>query len=192
MRFKSWPYWEDWKLIYGKDQAGGGLAEDMIDAREKLNLTTIPTSETPPDIYTVGLDDVFTQEQVHESLSQETAADSCTRSMKSSGSTKQTNRKRKTVDSLDAILEVMSEMHKDTNQHLEKMSSRIGYDFDLSAKRTEVSRLLGSITLLTQKQRFLACDILVKEPECLDLFTGMSEVDKTDYVIHILEELYGG
>ncbi|KAL1540812.1 hypothetical protein AAHA92_25110 [Salvia divinorum] len=152
MRSKSWPYWEDWKLIYKKDRA-------------------------------VDIDDVYTHE---------TGVESCTRSVKSSGSTKQTNRKWKIVDSLDAILEIMSNMHKDTNQHLEKMSSRIGYDFDLSAKRTEVSHLLGNITVLTRKQRFLACIILVKESKHLDLFTGMSEVDKNDYLIHILEELYGG
>ncbi|KAL1553680.1 hypothetical protein AAHA92_14327 [Salvia divinorum] len=162
----------------------------------KLNSTTFNTPQTPPNDYNVSLEDLYTQEQIHESLNhetnQETGANSSTHSVRSPGSVKKLSRKRKPGDTLDAILEVMTKMHKDTNQHLEKMSTRIGYDFDLSAKRTEVSHLLGNITVLSYKQRFLACDILVKEPERLDLFVGMSEVDKTDYVLHILEELHGG
>ncbi|KAL1564399.1 hypothetical protein AAHA92_06748 [Salvia divinorum] len=66
-----------------------------------------------------------------------------------------------------------------------------GYDFDLSAKRVEVSKMLEEIPLLPQKHRFMACDILVKELERLDLFTRFSMADKYDYVLRILEEQHG-
>ncbi|KAL1550152.1 hypothetical protein AAHA92_18152 [Salvia divinorum] len=32
MRNKSWPLWEHWQVIFGKDMAGGEGAEDMHDA----------------------------------------------------------------------------------------------------------------------------------------------------------------
>ncbi|KAG6394855.1 hypothetical protein SASPL_145445 [Salvia splendens] len=32
MRTRSWPYWEDWKVIFGKDRANGGHAEWVADA----------------------------------------------------------------------------------------------------------------------------------------------------------------
>lgn len=32
MRYKSWPYYEDWKIIFGKDRATGDTADDIYDA----------------------------------------------------------------------------------------------------------------------------------------------------------------
>ncbi|KAL1569523.1 hypothetical protein AAHA92_00994 [Salvia divinorum] len=31
MRYKSWPLWEDWKYLFGKDHASGAVAEDTYD-----------------------------------------------------------------------------------------------------------------------------------------------------------------
>ncbi|KAL1550338.1 hypothetical protein AAHA92_18314 [Salvia divinorum] len=137
MRSKSWPHWDKWKAINGKDQTGGGRAEDMIDARMKLNSSTFNTPQAPhPNDYNVSLEDLYTQEQIHESLNhetnQDTGANSYTHSVRSPRSVKKLSRKQKPEDTLDVILEVMTKMHKYTNQRLEKMSTRIGYDFDLS------------------------------------------------------------
>ncbi|KAL1567197.1 hypothetical protein AAHA92_02702 [Salvia divinorum] len=196
MRNKAWPLWDDWKGIFGKDRAGGIRAEDMLNADEKLHARLTPIPETQSSDYNFSLDDFYTQEQIAESLNlghekvkeNENGAESTDRSLKSSSSMKKSSFKRKTMD---AILEVMTKMHTDTNNRLDKLSTRIGYDFDLSAKRTKVSPLLDGIHGLSKKQNFLACDILVKEPERLDLFTGMVEVDKYDYLVHILEEKHG-
>lgn len=32
MRYKSWPYYEVWQEIFGKDRANGEAAEDLLDA----------------------------------------------------------------------------------------------------------------------------------------------------------------
>ncbi|KAG6394803.1 hypothetical protein SASPL_145393 [Salvia splendens] len=78
-------------------------------------------------------------------------------------------------------------MNEDTNDRLHTLSARVEYDFDLSAKRTEVSRLLGKVHGLTKKQKFVSCDILVRGPKRLDLFKMLGE-EMLDYVMHILEE----
>lgn len=88
-------------------------------------------------------------------------------------------------------MDAMTTMNDNTSNRLNTLSMRIGYDFDLSAKRVEVAKMLDCIPEITKKQKFIACDILVKEPERLDLFSGFSIVDKADYIIHIIEEKLG-
>ncbi|KAL1564902.1 hypothetical protein AAHA92_07185 [Salvia divinorum] len=85
----------------------------------------------------------------------------------------------------------MTKIHEDTSDYLQTLLNQIGYDFYLSAKRAEVSKMLDVIPLLTKKHKFMACNILVKEPERLDLFTGFSLIDKHNYLMHILEEKHG-
>lgn len=92
------------------------------------------------------------------------------------------------------MLDVMRKIHEDTSDRLQTLSTRIGYDFDLSticSKRVEINKMLEEIPLLTKKHRFMALDILVKEPERLDLFTGFDLADKHDYILHIFEEKHG-
>ncbi|KAL1569217.1 hypothetical protein AAHA92_00723 [Salvia divinorum] len=158
MRNKSWPYWEDWKIIFGKDMATDVRAKDVS---EGLN---------------------------HVAVGGEALGESDTKSVKSSASTKKNSRKRKPEKVLENILDVMTKMHDYTSARLETLSTRIGYDFNLSAKRVEVSKMLDDIPLLTKKHKFMACHILVKEPEHLDPFTRFSLDDKHDYLVHILEE----
>ncbi|KAG6430384.1 hypothetical protein SASPL_108449 [Salvia splendens] len=59
---------------------------------------------------------------------------------------------------------------EDTNEHLKTLSTRIGYDFDLSAKRAEIFNQLGVGSGLTLKHKFFVGQKLVKEPELRDLF----------------------
>ncbi|KAG6392976.1 hypothetical protein SASPL_147206 [Salvia splendens] len=127
MRNKSWPYWEDWKTIFGKDR------DEQID--DGLNF------------------EAATEVQV---------ADSDTKSVKSPVSTKKNRRKRKAEEVLESMLDVMTKIHEDTSDCLQTLSTRIGYDFDLSAKRVEISKMLEEIPLLSKKHKFMALDILVK------------------------------
>ncbi|KAG6421604.1 hypothetical protein SASPL_118161 [Salvia splendens] len=64
---------------------------------------------------------------------------------------------------------------------------RIGYEFEQSAKREEVYKLLGQISGLTMKQKFYTSAKLVKEPELLDLFRSMPEDDRPEFVVFMLE-----
>ncbi|KAL1567872.1 hypothetical protein AAHA92_03299 [Salvia divinorum] len=197
MRYKSWPYLEDWKAIFGKDRAVGVRAEDVSSADDILyGKDASVADESQPNLSPYHLDDFFTEEQIQEGLNvdpttESPLGESDTKSVKSPLSAKKNTRKRKSEDVLESILEVMTKIHVDTSERLRTLSTRIGYDFDLSAKRVEVSKMLEEIPLLPQKHRFMACDILVKEPEHLDLFTGFSMVDKYDYILHILEEKHG-
>lgn len=50
MRYKSWPLWNDWKLVFGKDRASGDVAHDTNDAFDHL------PSQTHVDIGIDGIE----------------------------------------------------------------------------------------------------------------------------------------
>ncbi|KAG6384860.1 hypothetical protein SASPL_153679 [Salvia splendens] len=68
MHNKAWPLFNDWKGIFGKDRANGFRAEDMHPAAEKLYGHPTPIPETQPSDYNFSLDDLYTEEQIAESL----------------------------------------------------------------------------------------------------------------------------
>ncbi|KAG6434156.1 hypothetical protein SASPL_105778 [Salvia splendens] len=195
MRYKSWPFYNDWKYIYRKDRAVGLRCEGMTQAFAKMGAAPFPSGGVPspmpephPDVYNVNLEYLYTQEEIQESLNPDTG---CESSYKNHTTSNKPNRKRKAETELESILEVMSKMNEDTNQLLDTLTTCIGYEFDLSAKRTEVSTLLRTVPGLDREQKFIASDILVKEPERLDLFMGYDDDEKADYLMHILEEKNG-
>ncbi|KAG6421189.1 hypothetical protein SASPL_117739 [Salvia splendens] len=194
MRHKAWPFYEDWKMIFGKDRASGGRAEEVSEADDVLHGSDASIAdESQPTMSPYHLDDFFTEEQINEGLNYDghgfdAFVDSDTKSIPSPPAPKKALRKRKVEEVMESMLDAMTKMNENTSDRLNTLSMRIGYDFDLSTKRVEVAKMLDGIPEITKKQKFMACDILVKEPERLDLFSGFSIVDKADYIIHILEE----
>ena len=145
MRYKSWPFYNDWKHIYGKDRAAGIRCEGMTQAFAKMAAAPSPTGRVPsptggdpspmPEpqhyVYNVNLEDLYTQEEIQESLNPDTR---CESSYKSHITSNKPNRKRKAGAALESILEAMSKMNEETNQRLDTLTTCIGYEFDLSAK----------------------------------------------------------
>ncbi|KAG6426802.1 hypothetical protein SASPL_111036 [Salvia splendens] len=78
-------------------------------------------------------------------------------------------------------------IHNDTNERLKAISTRIGYEFDLSTKRTEVFDQLKGIPGLSLKRQFYISKKLVKEPELMDLFRGLPETARVAFVFDLLE-----
>lgn len=101
--------------------------------------------------------------------------------------TKKAVKKRKIADKMDRVLALMSRIHTDTNDRLKEISTRIGYDFDLSTKRIEVFDQLKGIPGITLKQQFNIFKKLVKDPELLDLFRGLSEEARSAFVFDFLD-----
>ncbi|KAG6416047.1 hypothetical protein SASPL_123469 [Salvia splendens] len=47
-RNKSWPFWETWKVIFGKDRACGGGAEGVANAAEPPGKSCYALPRSPP------------------------------------------------------------------------------------------------------------------------------------------------
>ncbi|KAG6387464.1 hypothetical protein SASPL_152654 [Salvia splendens] len=82
--------------------------------------------------------------------------ESGTKSVPSPMASKKAIRKRKPEGVLESMLEAMTKMNEDTSECLKILSTPFRYNFNLSAKRVEVTKLLDGIPEITKKQKFMA------------------------------------
>lgn len=193
MRNKSWPLWEEWKEIFGKDRAVGARSRGAAESVAMMKATQEQTNGNVDGDYYPSLDGIFPDEVVANEVVGEHAIPDPGNSSNTQGDrsaqkpVKKQGKKRKSIDQLDCVLDIMTKMNDNTTTRLETLSKRIGYEFEQSAKREEVYKLLGQISGLTMKQKFYTSAKLVKEPELLDLFRSMPEDDRPDFVVFMLE-----
>ena len=101
------------------------------------------------------------------------------------------NKKRGRGDAPDGIVDVLTKMHEDTNTRLEYLSTRIGYEFDVTKARKELSVLISAIPELTLSQVFKASDAILAKGERLDYFMSLPEIAHHAYVWHASENYVG-
>ncbi|KAG6415719.1 hypothetical protein SASPL_123134 [Salvia splendens] len=191
MRNKSWPMFNDWKEIFGKDRADGLNVMDTGEAVQKIygskaDAGSSSAKSSPMTLDELFPDEVFTGSVVPEMVDESTSAPAPAR-LPARVPTKLYPKKRKAEDKMDSVLAMMNRIHEDTNERLKDISNRIGYEFDLSTKRTEVFNQLKGMAGLTIKQQFYAAKKLVKEPELMDLFRGLDEWARPAFVLDLLE-----
>ncbi|KAL6570424.1 hypothetical protein OROMI_014938 [Orobanche minor] len=87
------------------------------------------------------------------------------------------------------VCDVLREIGDKIDARLRDLTKRIGYDFDVSIKRNQAFELLGAIEGLSLEDRFDVCDLLAKEIEKLDVFMGLPQDAREDYVMRILSSL---
>ncbi|KAG6421990.1 hypothetical protein SASPL_118556 [Salvia splendens] len=185
IRYKSWPYYADWKMVFGKDRATGNNAQDTDRANELCASGSRDSNNpgadgSPPegeDVYDgVGLNDRVPPDEQTDSV-YSNAVDSERRGA----------RKRKRGDALDGLIDVLGKLHEDTNARLDRLSDRIGYEFDVTKARKEVFQMMGLIPGLTLSQVFIASDAILARVERLDYFMSLPEGARQPYVWHALE-----
>lgn len=189
MRYKSWPFWEDWKIIFGKDRACGGGTEN-IDIAAKLQKAQMTIgSQTNENSYHPTFED-FLGDELPSNLSplaeKQNSSEAQSEQQQHFSETKTSRKKRKLSTSEDALMEFLGNLHAQTNTRLDKISSRIGYEFDVAQAREEVFEKLGCVDGLTLEQRYDLCDILSDKPQQMEVFKGMPANAKLGYVLRLL------
>lgn len=183
LKDKSWPLYDDWLQIWGKDRANGENAEDILDAIKELELESASkTQDNNTGDYYVNLDEIFGADNAADN-----AADkSDCQSQPPEQIAKNKGKKRKASDGIDSICSVLAEMSRNTSARLDILASRIGYDHDLAKARKEVFEKLGNIPGLSLDDKFNICDILAKQVEKLEVFLGLPEDARGPYVGRLL------
>ncbi|KAL1540521.1 hypothetical protein AAHA92_24864 [Salvia divinorum] len=185
MRDKSWPQYDDWLEIFGKDRANGSGAEDIMEA-----LNGLYSAERQGTSDGGGLnaptDDTSADDSMNVNSLHEAPADSTCQSAGGSESQSEAARKSTGDPAMDVMLELIGKMHEDTNARLQCLSLRIGYEQDLCKAQKEVFELLGRIPELSLQQKFDAGDILLEKIERLNFFLGIPEGGRLAYVLHAL------
>lgn len=98
-------------------------------------------------------------------------------------------RKKHKVDGPDsALMEFLANLHHDTNNHLEVISSRIGYEFDLGQANQDVFDKLGTVDGLTLTQEYRLCNILGDKPQRAEVFMGMLAATRLGYLLMCIKE----
>ncbi|KAG6418428.1 hypothetical protein SASPL_120632 [Salvia splendens] len=190
MRNKSWPMLNDWKELFGKDRAEGLKGMDTGEAVQKIYGPRVAVGESSARSSPITLEELFPDKVFPNGVLPEMVDESTSAPPHIRVPPRLQNKapkKRKPEDKMDTVLELMNRIHEDTNERLKDISTRIGYEFDLSAKRTEVFNQLKGMPGLTIKQQFYAAKKLVKEPELMDLFRGLDDLARPAFVFDLLE-----
>ncbi|XP_057803471.1 uncharacterized protein At2g29880-like [Salvia miltiorrhiza] len=154
MRYKSWPLYDDWKIIFGKDRATGNRAEDFMEAvNDMIGQHNIA--------YEVNNDEITPPPQGEEELLNDVAEGSVCDSQKCGRERRNAGRKHKRDDGLDGVHELLLEIGRNTDKRLEHIGNRIGYEFDLAQARSEVFETVCAIPGLNISDKFDVCEILV-------------------------------
>lgn len=185
MRTKSWPFWETWKSIFGKDRASGGGAEQVDAAAELLNAQAAGGSQVNENDYRPSYEDgtpVHASEPYVQPV--DLNDDSSGNCGKQASTTKLSSHKGKQVSSDTVMMEFLSNLHV----RLEMIAARIGYEFDLGKARQEVFDKLGDVEGLTRRQRYQLCNILGDKPQRLEVFIGMPANARLEYLLMLIED----
>ena len=195
MRDKSWPFWDHWQVIFGKDRAAGGSATGLMDAVNGLynQDTGSGSSDGGGSGQSVGSTDVPTADPLSQTNNPlDAPVDSSGNSNREKAARTAGGKKRKAEQPIDGLIELLGKMNDATNARLESLSLRIGYEFDLSKARKEVFAELGRLPGLTREEKFDAGEIILEKVERLDFFLGMPDDDRLAFVVRVLAKYGSG
>ncbi|XP_042005245.1 uncharacterized protein LOC121753990 [Salvia splendens] len=189
MRSKSWPLWGTWQMIFGKDRASGGAAEEVQKAAAELRPQRATVSECNENNFSPSTDDVLDSEAnggpLHTDLHDDGSGNE---GRVTSTTTKGTGKKHKVVSSDEAMMDFMAKLHADTNSRLDLVASKIGYEFDLGKARQEVFNKLEIVEGLSLEERYDLCNILGDKSQRLEIFIGMPAHARLGYLKRLLSK----
>ncbi|KAL1544818.1 hypothetical protein AAHA92_21621 [Salvia divinorum] len=188
MRFKSWPMWDAWQEIFGKDRAVGTTAEDLLEMSKEVHSNGTPNLESGGSEYVASTDAPSGANPQNNNKSPQGDDQSASDSGYKTQSAKKKNKKRKGVERSDILLEMLAKSNEDINSRLDKLTNRIGYEFDVSKSRKEVFGILADIQGLTLGQQLDAAGIILEKVQRLDLFMSLPEAFLHTYVVRMLEK----
>ncbi|KAH6763079.1 hypothetical protein C2S52_020512 [Perilla frutescens var. hirtella] len=126
-----------------------------------------------------------------EPFTEDVAEDSGSPNQREEPSLRTQGKKRKSNAGFSGMVELLAEINRTTDKRLETITSRISYDFDQSKARKEVFDRLSNIKGLSINGKFDICEILAKEVDKMDIFMGLPDEAKTQYVMRLLALKYG-
>ncbi|KAL7184908.1 hypothetical protein ACSBR2_026954 [Camellia fascicularis] len=185
LRNKTFPYFDEWIQIFGKDRATGEFVEGPADAVEAMN--------AEEDVLLHGLvdNDTFLEQMGVNSHTGEgiDCSNSATqRACESSAKKKDKKRSRSNNDVLeelsmfaDKLVDVMGK----TNEKLEFIGKRMGYSHDVASKRASLNNELTKLPITVDK-RLDACEIISHDVQKLDMFFSLTHDDRLRWVMRLL------
>ncbi|KAG6432783.1 hypothetical protein SASPL_104370 [Salvia splendens] len=188
LRNKAWPLYNDWKIVFGKDSATGDEDRDTSNIPNEFGSGPPSTNPGRGSPLIVSHEDLFGEDPGADNGPPNAAGESINNSGRESQSTTHSAKKRKMVDPIEGLVDVMAKMHDDTNTHLEHLASRISYEFDVEKAQKQLFELIGVIPGLTLGQVFDATGVILEKIERLNYFMSLPPGAREAYVWRALEK----
>ncbi|KAL0313338.1 UNVERIFIED_CONTAM: hypothetical protein Sradi_5733100 [Sesamum radiatum] len=168
MRFKSWPFFNAWREIFGKDGAQGEVAEDINDTVRASTPLSPPVSPTVP--VNNRDDECYVRPQ----------------NVRKSGST---GKKRKVAHAAsdERLVDCVSTFCEAANVRMVELTKRLFVDFDEVEKRSSVFAAVANVEGLDMTEQLMLADRLVKNPKKMDLFFSLNETARKKILRLMLE-----
>ncbi|KAL8473855.1 hypothetical protein ACS0TY_030639 [Phlomoides rotata] len=184
MRYKLWPYYEDWLEVFGNDRAVGVPAEDVPDVSVEYD-----TEDIQPQ---VGAGQPSASNVAHDEFEMEDESYEPTVDMsKAAAASQSSSKKRSHAESFDNkdMITALGEIFKSSNDRLGEVVKSIGCQYETNSAQTrkDVFNMLESITDLSLDERLDAADMLSKNMQRLEMFTGLSEAARSRYIHCLLD-----
>ncbi|KAL0285447.1 UNVERIFIED_CONTAM: hypothetical protein Sradi_7173900 [Sesamum radiatum] len=173
MRFKSWPFFNAWREIFGKDGAQVNNRDDEC---------YVPTAEWYPENGFIG-EDVRT---VQNTTVQPDPTINSTTAVRKSGST---GKKRKVAHAAsdERLVDCVSTFCEAANVRMVELTKRLFVDFDEVEKRSSVFAAVANVEGLDMTEQLMLADRLVKNPKKMDLFFSLNETARKKILRLMLE-----
>lgn len=185
LRNKTFPYFDEWIQIFGKDRATGEFAEGPADAVEAMN--------AEEDVLLHGLadNDTFIEQMgvnSHTGEGMDCSNSATQRACESSAKKKDKKRSRSdddVVEELSMFADKLVDVMGKTNEKLEFIGKRMGYSHDVASKRASLNDELTKLPIIVD-ERLDACEIISHDVQKLDMFFSLTHNDRLRWVMRLL------
>ncbi|XP_073301192.1 uncharacterized protein [Primulina huaijiensis] len=179
MRYRSWPYYNDWCEIFGRDRSTGERSESFADSVQEDDLNL---GNTDGGAVGVGLDkflDGF-EDNADSILVSDPIFSDATSGKKSVG-----KKRKRSAEIEDRIVDAMNKFSDMTHVSIDELSKKIGYD---PVATKDVFDAISAIPGMTVDERVFVGDKLVENPKKLAYFFSLPDEARNSLVKQILKK----
>ncbi|KAL8476549.1 hypothetical protein ACS0TY_029015 [Phlomoides rotata] len=204
MRFKSWPYYEAWLNIFGKDRATGEHASDPMDFVNEL-LKNVHEEQGE----TCGYENIFTGETgeeenlftgeaagmganvagENEKMAENTFV--CKPTPLSAGVTSKGKKRKGTMNEMTALVDTLGLFIESTDKSFNTLATRIGPESDAKQSRMSLNDIMKQIPGLSVHAKLKVSDELVQNTARMELFLSLPQDEQVEYVHMLLDGKLG-
>ncbi|XP_075488568.1 uncharacterized protein LOC142527610 [Primulina tabacum] len=168
MRYKRWPYYEDWCEIFGNDKATGSRAESFVAAvHGVLNLTEQVRNDVE-----VEMEDIY---RLVEGDGESMSVKHTSPSTPSVGSKVKSKKRKKISEGDDKIVVAINNLADITKESMTNLIKEMAAEKKLAESQMttamdSVLETLQTITELTSDEKVCVAEVLVDNPNKISLF----------------------
>lgn len=174
MRYKSWPYFKDWGLIFGKDRAAGDITQAWQDIVQEEAQIPVPNEDVNP-----------LEEGETESVNVGTKPGEASSSMKPC------KRKRSRVTDVHnpQMFDMMSSFFSDVSGQIGSLVTKVGVEKDAKGQRQNLIKELANMPLSLEDKLTVTKKICANVND-VDIFYGLTEEQRITMVQMVLKGKY--